>query len=37
MAPSATDTSFSAHVSSQFTSYEQDRQMKSKDVVYATR
>ena len=38
MSPSATsgDTSFSAHVASQFTSYEKDRQMSSKDALYAT-
>lgn len=35
MAPSA-DTSFSAHVANQFTSYEQDRQSSSKDAVYTT-
>lgn len=33
MAPSQ-DTSFSAHVASQFTSYEKDRQAASKDVIY---
>lgn len=37
MAPSAVDTSFSSHVANQFTSYEKDRQMSSKDVTYATR
>ena len=37
MAPSATnDTSFSAHVANQFTSYEKDRQMNSKQTTYAT-
>uniref|UniRef100_A0A0D6R0Z0 Catalase n=1 Tax=Araucaria cunninghamii TaxID=56994 RepID=A0A0D6R0Z0_ARACU len=35
MAPSA-DTSFSAHVANQFTSYEHDRQSKSQDTLYAT-
>lgn len=35
MAPSQ-DTSFSAHVANQFTSYEKDRQSSSKDVTYAT-
>lgn len=34
MAPSG-DTSFAAHVASQFTSYEQDRQATSKDAIYA--
>ena len=37
MAPSATnDTSFAGHVASQFTSYEKDRQMDSKQTTYAT-
>ncbi|EKJ73678.1 hypothetical protein FPSE_06296 [Fusarium pseudograminearum CS3096] len=35
MAPSA-DTSFSAHVASQFQSYEEDRQSASKESTYAT-
>ncbi|KAI8947874.1 catalase-like domain-containing protein [Xylaria longipes] len=35
MAPSA-DTSFASHVDSHFTSYEQDRQMSSKQTTYAT-
>ncbi|KAK5057662.1 hypothetical protein LTR84_011663 [Exophiala bonariae] len=35
MAPSQ-DTSFSAHVANQFTSYEKDRQSSSKDVTYST-
>lgn len=35
MAPSQ-DTSFSAHVANQFTSYEKDRQSSSKNVTYAT-
>jgi len=33
---SSQDTSFSAHVANQFTSYEKDRQSSSKDVTYAT-
>lgn len=36
MAPAA-DTSFTAHVASQFTSYEEDRQTKSQKTTYATR
>jgi hypothetical protein len=36
MAPSA-DTSFAAHVTSQFTNYEQDRQAKSQQTTYTTR
>ncbi|KAK9420574.1 putative Catalase [Seiridium unicorne] len=35
MAPSA-DTSFAAHTSDHFTSYETDRQSKSQDAIYAT-
>ncbi|RWA09189.1 hypothetical protein EKO27_g5906 [Xylaria grammica] len=35
MAPSA-DTSFASHVTNQFTSYEKDRQMSSKQAIYAT-
>jgi len=35
MAPSA-DTSFAGHVQQRFSSYEQDRQATSKDVLYAT-
>ncbi|KAI0595600.1 catalase-like domain-containing protein [Biscogniauxia sp. FL1348] len=35
MAPSA-DCSFAGHVADQFTSYERDRQMSSKEVLYAT-
>ena len=31
------DTSFAAHVASQFTSYEKDRQADSHQVLYATR
>ena len=36
MAPS-NDTSFSSHVESQFTSYEKDRQINSKQTLYTTR
>lgn len=36
MAPLATDMSFAAHAAMRFNSYEQDRQMKSQDAVYAT-
>ncbi|ETS73133.1 hypothetical protein PFICI_15078 [Pestalotiopsis fici W106-1] len=35
MAPSA-DTSFAAHSSAQFASYEKDRQLTSQDTIYAT-
>ncbi|KAK6068280.1 peroxisomal catalase [Seiridium cupressi] len=35
MAPSA-DTTFAAHTSDHFTSYETDRQSKSQDAIYAT-
>lgn len=35
MAPTA-DTSFAAHTTDHFTSYEKDRQAKSQDVIYAT-
>ncbi|KAI3319293.1 catalase-domain-containing protein [Xylariaceae sp. AK1471] len=35
MAPSA-DTTFAAHVANQFTSYEKDRQMSSKQATYAS-
>ncbi|KAM0488396.1 hypothetical protein ACHAP7_001390 [Fusarium lateritium] len=36
MAPSATDTSFAAHVASQFQYYEEDRQATSKETLYTT-
>lgn len=36
MAPSATDTSFAAHVANQFQSYESDRQATSKETLYTT-
>ncbi|GAP91612.2 putative catalase [Rosellinia necatrix] len=35
MAPSA-DTSFASHAANQFTSYEKDRRMASKEIVYTT-
>jgi hypothetical protein len=31
------DTSFAAHTTAQFTSYEKDRQTKSQQTIYATR
>ncbi|KAK3377567.1 catalase-like domain-containing protein [Podospora didyma] len=34
--PHAADMSFTAHVSSQFATYETDRRMKSKDAIYTT-
>ncbi|KAI0827528.1 catalase-like domain-containing protein [Hypoxylon sp. FL0890] len=34
--PSSVNTSFASHAASQFTSYEQDRQMASKETLYAT-
>jgi hypothetical protein len=35
--PADTDTSFAAHVTNQFTSYEKDRQTASKEAIYTTR
>ncbi|KAK3685189.1 catalase-like domain-containing protein [Podospora appendiculata] len=34
--PAPTDYSFTAHAASQFINYEKDRQVKSKDTIYAT-
>ena len=36
MAPEESDMSFTAHVATQFSAFEKDRQLKSQDAIYAT-